>query len=317
MTDIHVHLAALPTACNGCVLSKRMRGSLLLSWVARWQGLSLSDPDATNRRYVELLAEELSRSTQVKQAVLLAMDGVYDSTGELDESRTDFLISNDYLFEVASAHQRLLPGASINPARKDSLDELDRCSEKGAVLVKVLPNAQGFDPAERRFGAFYKRLAELRMPLLSHTGYEFSLFAQDQSLGDPARLVPVLEEGVTVIAAHGCGSGLFVAGKYFDTMLRLMQRYPNFYVDSSALTLPVRVGTLFKMRRHPEIHQRLLFGTDYPLPCLSYPCLGAFAFDKFIESRRTTNRFDRQVHVLNALGISAGADAMRLLRRME
>jgi predicted TIM-barrel fold metal-dependent hydrolase len=317
MTDIHVHLAALPTAGNGCVLSRRMRGSLLLSWVARWQGLSLSDPAATNRRYVELLTEELSRSTHVKQAVLLAMDGVYDSTGELDEGRTDFLISNDYLFEVAAAHQRFLPGASINPARKDSLDELDRCSEKGAVLVKVLPNAQGFDPAERRFGAFYRRLAALRMPLLSHTGYEFSLFAQDQRLGDPARLVPVLEEGVTVIAAHGCGSGLFVAGRYFDTMLRLMRRYPNFYVDSSALTLPVRVGTLFKMKRYPEIHERLLFGTDYPLPCLSYPCLGAFAFDKFIESRRATNRFDRQVHVLNALGISAAADATRLLRRTE
>jgi predicted TIM-barrel fold metal-dependent hydrolase len=242
------------------------------------------------------------------------MDGVYDSAGKLDEGRTDFLVANDYLFEVVSAHRRFLAGVSINPARRDSLDELERCSEKGAALVKVLPNAQGFDPAERRFAAFYKRLAGLGMPLLSHTGYEFSLFAQDQSLGDPARLVPVLEEGVTVIAAHGCGSGLFVAGKYFDTMLKLMQRYPNFYVDSSALTLPVRVGTLFKLRQHPEIHQRLVFGTDYPLPCLSYPCLAAFAFDKFIECRRATNRFDRQAHVLNALGISAGADATRLLR---
>jgi hypothetical protein len=153
------------------------------------------------------------------------------------------------------------------------------------------------------------------MPLLSHTGFEFSLFAHDQSLGDPARLVPVLEEGVTVIAAHACSSGLFVAGKYFDTMLRLMRSYPNFYVDSSALTLPVRVATLFKMRRYPEVHQRLVFGTDYPLPCLSYPCLGAFALGKFIETRRATNRFDRQVQVLSALGISTRADATRLLRR--
>jgi len=135
--------------------------------------------------------------------------GVYDGAGRLDEGRTDFLIFNDHVFAVTRGSARLLPGVSVNPSRRDALDELERCAERGAVLVKVLPNTQAFDPADRRFLPFYAALARLRLPLLSHVGYEFSIIGQDQSVGDPGRLRAALDEGVTVIAAHGCSSGLF------------------------------------------------------------------------------------------------------------
>ena len=39
-------------------------------------------------------------------------------------------------------------GASVNPTRKDALDELERVAALGAVLNKVLPNAMVFDPAD-------------------------------------------------------------------------------------------------------------------------------------------------------------------------
>jgi predicted TIM-barrel fold metal-dependent hydrolase len=312
-TDVHVHLAALPTPGNGCRLSPRMRRSPITRFLAWRQGLPMQDPETANRCYVENLERELSASTRVSRAVVLAMDGTYDAAGRLDEGRTDFLISNDPLFSVTQGSARLLPGVSVNPARRDAVDELERCAEKGAVLVKVLPNSQGFDPANRRFVPFYAALARLRLPLLSHVGYEFSLIGRDQSVGDPARLVAALDEGVTVIAAHGCSSGLFLLEPHLPTLLRLARRYPGFFVDLSALTFPNRVGAMLRLRRHPEVFDRLLFGTDYPLPVFAYPCLAALSARAYREARQAPNRFDRQALVLDCLGLTPRMDAGRLL----
>ena len=313
LTDVHVHLAALPTPENGCRVSPRMLRSPLARFLAWRQGLPLDDPETANRRYVENLERELSASQRVGRAVLLAMDGVYDAAGRLDEARTDFLISNDHLFAVTRESTRLLPGVSVSPARRDAVDELERCAEKRAVLVKVLPNTQGFDPGEPRFVPFYAALARLGLPLLSHVGYEFSLIGRDQSVGDPGRLVSALEQGVTVIAAHGCSNGLFFREPHFGTMLELARRYPKFFIDTSALTIPNRVGALMRLRRHPELLDRLLFGTDYPLPVLAYPCLGVLDWRGYTQARQALNRFDRQAVILDRLGVSCAAKLPELL----
>ncbi len=60
---------------------------------------------------------------------------------------------------------------------------------RGAVLVKVLPNAQQFNPADPTYKSFYRALAERKLPFLSHVGYEFGLIGKDQSVGDPDRSV--------------------------------------------------------------------------------------------------------------------------------
>jgi hypothetical protein len=119
------------------------------------------------------------------------------------------------------------------------------------------------------------------------------LTGQDQSAGDPNKLRVPLEEGVTVIAAHGCSNGLVAYEPYYRTLLDLVRRYPNFFADVSALTLPNRFGMLLRLRRHPEAHERLLFGTDYPLPVFHLPT----------KTFRADNRFDRQYLVLKSLGV--------------
>ncbi|MFH2203899.1 MAG: amidohydrolase family protein [Elusimicrobiota bacterium] len=298
--DVHVHLAAFPTPDNGCRLSRRMRTGPLARLIAFVQNLPLDDPEKANRRYLDCLEQELRASEEVERAVLLAMDGVYDAKGKLDEKRTNFLISNDYLFAVTAARPCFLPGASVNPMRADALDEIDRCADKGAVLIKTLANAQVFNPADSRFTPYFRRLAKRGLPFLSHVGFEFSLIGHDQSVGDVDRLIPALEEGVTVIAAHGCSSGLVLLEKHFRTMCALVRRYPNFYVDLSALTLPNRVGALMRIRRRPELFDRLLFGTDYPLPVFSYPALVGGGY---LHARAAGNRFDRQARVLRSLGL--------------
>jgi predicted TIM-barrel fold metal-dependent hydrolase len=257
---------------------------------------------------VENLLQELQASQFVEKAVLLGMDGVYDQTGQLDREATHFLISNDYVLHMVKAYpHQFLAGVSINPQRRDAVDELHRCAEAGATLVKVLPNSQQFDPANPDYTRVYRTMAQLKIPLLSHVGYEFSLIGKDQSLGDPHRLRLPLEEGVTVIAAHACSYGLMVYEKFHPTFLNFVNTYPNFYADISALTLPNRFKMLLLLRKHPEVHHRLLFGTDYPLSVFKFPAWGRISSKELATTLKTTNRFDRQYHVCKSLGLGFGS----------
>jgi predicted TIM-barrel fold metal-dependent hydrolase len=304
MIDCHVHLAALPEDENGCYISAKMLKSPLFRFLLWKHGLSADHPGEANQKYVADLLTELRASRYVQQAVLLGMDGVYDHSGSLAREETHFLISNKYVLETARAHPNdFLAGVSINPQRRDAVEEVHRCADAGAVLVKVLPNAQQFNPAEARYQAFYRALAERRLPFLSHAGYEFSLIGKDQSVGNPDRLQFALDEGVTVIAAHACSYGLMLYERFLPVLLDFSKKYPNFYADVSALTLPNRFRMLLHLRRHPGIHDRLLFGTDYPLSVTHVPAWGRVALGRLRNIFRTKNRFDRQAMVCKALGV--------------
>ena len=304
LIDCHVHLAALPDGDNGCYISPKMLKSPLFRFLLWKHRLSPDQPRDANRKYLDDLLIELRASRHVQKAVILAMDGVYDSNGRLVEEQTNFLISNDYVLKTARAHpNEFLAGVSINPQRRDAIDEVHRCADAGAVLVKVLPNAKQFDPANPNYRPFYRALAERKLPFLSHVGYEFSLIGKDQSVGNPDRLRVPLDEGVTVIAAHACSYGLILYEKFLPTLRHLSKTYPQFYADISALTLPNRLRMLLHLRRYPELHERLLFGTDYPLSVFYIAAWGRVAFGTLREMVRTKNRFDRQVSVCRALGL--------------
>lgn len=258
-------------------------------------GIDPADPEASNRIYVERLVAALDGSKTVDRCVLLALDK--GASG----SRTHFYVSNDKVLQLAKLHpDRFFAGVSINPTRPDALDELARCAEAGAALVKFLPNSQGFDPAEPSLIPFYRAMAQRRLPLLSHIGYEFSLVGEDQTVGEPLRLRRALDEGVTVIAAHGGGIGLPFSGRYFKDMLTLVRLYPRFLTDAAAVSFPNRRQTLKFFRDHPELHDRILFGTDYPLPVFSWTAYGRAARRAVAAE---TNPFDRQAALLRAHGI--------------
>jgi predicted TIM-barrel fold metal-dependent hydrolase len=304
LIDCHVHLAALPDGDNGCYISPKMMRSPLFRFLLWKHQLSPSNPLEANRKYLDDLLTELRASRHVQQAVLLGMDGVYDQNGRLNQAHTDFLISNDYVLKTVKAYpNEFLAGVSINPQRQDAVEEVHRCADAGAALVKVLPNAQQFNPADTHYKPFYRALADRQLPFLSHVGYEFSLIGKDQSAGNPDRLELALDEGATVIAAHACSYGLMVYEKFLPTFQDFAKRYPHFYADISALTLPNRLKMLLQLRQHPELFDRLLFGTDYPLSVLHLAAWGRVSWGVLREMMRTKNRFDRQVEVCRGLGL--------------
>src|SRR5207244_3161902 len=111
------------------------------------------------------------------------------------------------------------------------------------------------------------KLVSLGLPLLTHTGIEYSLPSVAQSFGQPSRLRSALEEGVTVIAAHGGGGDLWNR-RYYREFLDLLRCYPNLYADTAGLTLPLRSPTLLRLLKDEGVMDRLVHGSDFPLPAL-------------------------------------------------
>jgi len=306
--DAHVHLIGVAES-NGGFLSSAYRRSLVSRFL-RWRlglGRFADDADA-DRFYLESLAGWVRSSTHVDRAVLLALDGRYDRRGRLDRETTSIVVGNDYLFAAVERYPDLfLAAPSVNPYRADALDELDRVKARGAVLIKWLPPSQAFDPADPRCAPFYRKLVDLGLPLLTHTGHEHTIPVVDQALGHPLRLVPALEAGVTVIAAH-CGmSGIIHrAGEdHFPAFIEVARRHPNLHGDISALGSAIRVAYPPRLLALADLRERLIYGSDVPVPCnpiVFAPHVGA---RPALALAREPNPIERHAALCRALGFGA------------
>jgi hypothetical protein len=58
-----------------------------------------------------------------------------------------------------------------------------------------------------------------------------------------------------------------------------------------------------KIRRHPELAERVLFGTDYPVPAFTFPFILSLPWSVFLRIKGEKNRFDRQYLLFTYLGI--------------
>jgi predicted TIM-barrel fold metal-dependent hydrolase len=251
----------------------------------------------------------LGQSRKVSRAVVLALDGAVDDRGNLDTARTEFYVPNEFVATLAARHTNLLFGASINPYRPDALARLDRVASDHAVLVKWLPSIQLIDPADERLAPFYRRMAELRLPLLVHTGAEHSFTWSKDEFADPARLRLPLSLGLTVIAAHAAWPGRHDGQRDVDRLASLMKEYPNLYADISSLTQINKLGALREVLRRPEFRGRLVYGTDFPLINMPIVSPWYFPLDLTLRQRwqisRIKNPWDRDVALKQALGVPA------------
>ncbi|MCM2358258.1 MAG: amidohydrolase family protein [Geobacteraceae bacterium] len=322
--DIHCHTAGIGAGGSGCFVSAQLRRS----WKYRFYLKAFGVTDGELERegdglVVRRISERLARSRTVQAAVLLALDGIVGEDGRLDRERTELYIPDAFLAAECRKHENLLFGASINPYRRDALERLERAASDGAVLLKWLPSIQFIDPADRRLIPFYRRLRELGLPLLVHTGEEESFTWARDELGDPQRLRLPLEEGVTVIAAHCASNGNNEGERNFDRFLRLAALYPNLHADISALTQANRLGHLEKVLRRGELHGRLLYGTDMPLaatPIVSPWCqLFRLPPGEIRRIAAVDNPWDRDVELKLALGMTEEilGNGARLLRRIN
>ena len=303
--DMHVHMVGNGVAGSGGWL--RLNG--WHRWLAGFMVKQLGFPAAVLDQDLEsVYAEHLLagvRDSSLDAIVLLAHEQVYDPDGMLRRDLGSMYVPNDVVLDLAAAHPEFLAGVSIHPARRDAIDELNRCLGRGAVLMKCLPNCQNIDPSDRRYRVFWEKMAAAGLPLLAHTGGEHTVPVVNAAYADPKLLRFPLECGVTVIAAHcGTKSGAFDPD-YFDDWVAMLREFPNLYGDISALVALNRCGHLRDCLRE-EIAPRILHGSDFPVPVLGHRMWLKGWIDRaeFRRCQRIPNSLERDWQFKRALGFS-------------
>jgi len=309
IVDMHCHVAGIGAGGSGCFVSPRISNSwkfkvyLHSFWVSREELTEKGDQLVADR-----ISESLFKSKYVSKAVLLALDGVVRADGNMDTNATEVYVPDKFVAQMAATHSNLLFGASVNPYRSDALERLEWAKAHGAVLVKWIPPVMEIDPGDKRLIPFYKKMIELNLPLLSHTGREKSFSKSVEEFGDPEKLRLPLSLGVTVVAAHIASSQSYNGEHGPDRLARLMREYPNLYSDVSALTLIDKPGSLKEALTKPEFEGRLVYGTDFPLinTALESPWYSfRLNLSQKLTLSQTLNPWDRDVFKKQALGVPA------------
>jgi predicted TIM-barrel fold metal-dependent hydrolase len=278
--DIHVHFGTPFDKKSGCYWSKKFESTLA------YLMMKLITKNLFRKITIEKIREHLFKAINgaedVDQAVLLAMDEVYDIHGQKHPEWTHLCVPNSYLIKLKKENDRILFGCSVHPYRKDWKKELDYCLKNETVLCKWIASSQQIDPSDKHCEDFYRKLAEHQLPLLFHAGPEYAIPTSDHSynkLNNPRYIRQALDSGVPVILAH-CSLPYFGAidfgyqddkEDFFKLFAELPERDWKLYADLSAITTPLRSFYIDDIIEKIP-HEHLLFGSDYPIPAseLSY-----------------------------------------------
>ncbi|HSR02957.1 MAG TPA: amidohydrolase family protein [Methylophilaceae bacterium] len=213
------------------------------------------------------------------KSLLFAFDWFHDENGKPNRKNTIFYIPNAYAKKLASENSHHFEWvASIHPYRADAVDALTQAKAEGARAIKWLPPSMGIDPASPKCDAFYRKAADLNIPIIAHTGHENAVQGGNQNYGNPLRLRRALDQGVRVIMAHCASDGtdddLDHGNKRInslDLFARLMDTtdYQSLvFGEISALTLVNHAWAIKPILERTDWHSRLINGSDYPLPAI-------------------------------------------------
>ena len=305
--DMHVHTAGIGAGGSGAFVHPVMRSNFRFRFYLSAFGVTEADLEAGGDGIVlARISAQVAESEYVAYAVVLALDGVVGTDGELDRDATQVYVPNEFVAAEVARHDNLCYGASVNPYRRDALERLEQAKADGALLVKWIPNTMHIDPADPAIRPFYEKLVALDLPLLTHAGHERAFANAHNELGDPRRLELPLSMGVTVIAAHIATTGENEGQDNFERILPMFARFPNLYSEISSLTQINRRNYLKRALAVPGIDERLLYGTDWPLQfaLLVSPFyhVDHIGFDTARELSDIDNVWDRDIALKRALG---------------
>ncbi|MBV9464216.1 MAG: amidohydrolase family protein [Verrucomicrobiae bacterium] len=300
--DMHVHLCGATGDGSGCTTDPRYLRSPLFRFMAWHLGISMRRVRQNlAQAYLEGLLAHLRRSS-LQKLVVFGHDAIHDDEGRRLDERTQLYVPNDYVFSVCRKNPELLPGVSIHPARPDALEELEKCIELGAVLVKWLPNSQNIDPSNPRYRPFYEKMREAGLPLVAHTGGEHTVRIIRPETTTPACLRLPVEMGVRVVAAH-CGTQSGPGEEdYFDVFCELAERYWNFYGDTSAFGIPWRAKYVKRLLDR-GLERKILHGSDYPVPCYAWWQWKHLSFSEMARFQRIPSVLERDAAIKARIGM--------------
>jgi predicted TIM-barrel fold metal-dependent hydrolase len=302
MVDIHAHLL------NSEVRFDRFYDKIAIKFFASKLGI---DPqkliDEPYKAYTDGFINNIKESKHLKKSVLFGVDSRLDLKGNLLHNDLTVCATNEDLLKLYEKNKDvIIPFFSINPLRDDALDLIDRYIELGFCGAKFLQNYWGVSLNQDRFIPYFEKLKEKNIPLIIHIGSESSVHSFKECEGIDMLDAP-LEIGVKVIAAHMALSytplGIFKAlsqnPKHFNDeyhkLIEMLEIHDNLFADISAILTPVRAKVLRHLSNEKKIHNKLLFGTDYPVPFTTVFNSYDLSFKKRIELSKIDNPYDRYI----------------------
>ena len=302
--DCHVHLVGDGSAGSGCWF----RVSNPVRWVtARFllkaSGLSGSVlRTGLDEPYVRNLLG-LVKASSLDAVVLLAMDLPRSDSGEVLKNKANFYVPNERVLELGRKYPEIIPACSIHPGRPDAMEELEKCVEGGARVMKLLPNCHNVNASDLAYRPFWERMAKAGMAFLAHTGGEYTVPVLNKKYADPRSLRLPAECGVVTIAAHAAGRSGLWDPDYTAHLIKLFDEFPNFFADNSALATLNRWRTIKKILP-PAVCSRVLHGSDFPVPSGGFgPWVGGrVRLKDCLAALREKNFLERDVRLKQAMG---------------
>lgn len=282
--DCHTHIAGTGDSGSGVAIGPQLTSLFYPSqYIKRLfflnAGCVRSAPGQADLSYVARMRNLIDGMPHGFKTILFAFDYPYDETGRVNLKRASLYVPNAYVQQLVKETPTMFEwAASIHPYRADAVDALQAAMGAGACAIKWLPPAMGMDPSHPKCEAFYRVLAEQRLPLIVHCGKEEAVKGvHQQHLGNPLLLRRALDAGVRVVVAHCASYGkdqdLDHGGKRvssFELFARLLgepRAKGLLHADISAVILNNRPISVVKtLLERDDWHPVLLNGSDYPVP---------------------------------------------------
>src|SRR6476646_11899238 len=135
LIDMHVHMVGNGGGDSGGWLRLSGWHRWLAGFMLRQLGVPASALEGDLESIYADTLLELVRSSSMDTVVLLAHERVHDPGGTPRDDLGSMFVPNDVVLGLAKKMPEFLAGVSIHPARRDALEELERCLEAGAVLM--------------------------------------------------------------------------------------------------------------------------------------------------------------------------------------
>lgn len=303
--DIHMHLLNSEVQFNRCY------DKVAIKIFGKKMGIDTKELIANPyKAYTNALITNVRNSKYLRKTVLFGVDARVDAKGKEIHKDLTVCASNEDLLKLYKQNSDvIIPFFSINPMRPDALDLIDKYSELGFKGAKFLQNYWGVDTRDKKYRAYFEKLKEKKLPLIVHIGSESSIHSIKECEKIEMLDYP-LEIGINVIAAHMALSyeplkilkALSKNPKNFNeeyyTLLNMLHKHKNLYADISAILTPTRAKVLSHLSQQFDVHEKLLFGTDYPVPFSTVFNSYDLAYKKRIELSKIINPFDRYTQTI-------------------
>lgn len=279
--DTHLHLICKDPN-HGCYVPHKLFAFTKNPWMAfktkiMMSALGVKSSDKVDEAIVERMNSLINNfPTKPYIAMAFAFSASYDKQShKKDLEKTGLEVSNYYMQDVVDTNPtHLIPVYSLHPFEADLEKLMGRLSRP--LFFKTLPNSMNYSPSDDECEKFFSLIAKNNSVLITHVGDERSVEGGGitNRYGNPIFYEKWLRKfrKLRIIFAHagGSGSNLVQFGKRednFDIVLDILKKYPNqTYADISGFSLaPNLVTHLPKLIQAKEVHDRIFYGSDYPL----------------------------------------------------